>query len=74
MTKRTDLFDEMADRWRAPVVARELIEEFSGGLMRPKYLANLDSQKLGPPRIKLGRKVGYPTRSLIIWMRERSCV
>ena len=67
------IFDEMAERWKSPAVAREQITVFSGGMMEPKYLANLDSQGKGPEgRFYCGRKVCYPTRKLTEWLKSRS--
>lgn len=69
----TDVFQEMMDRWPSPVVARTQIERFTGGLLTAKYLANLDCQPgQGPARVVCGRKVGYPVRELVQWLRERS--
>jgi hypothetical protein len=59
--------------WPSHFVARQEIKNFSGGIMSQKYLANLDSQGLGPPgRIKVGRKVAYPVDALIEWLESRS--
>ncbi len=67
-----DIFDEMADQWLSAVVARVEVERFTGGLLSSKYLANLDSQGVGPVRIQCGRKVGYPVKDLVAWLRDRS--
>lgn len=70
-----DIFDKMADCWPSAIVARTEIKKFTGGMMSRKYLANLDSQNLGPARVKMGRKVGYPVNGangLVEWLRERS--
>jgi hypothetical protein len=67
-----DVFDQMAEKWPSAVVARTEIDRFSGGLMSCKYLANLDSQGVGPARVVVGRKVAYPVRELVAWLRERS--
>ena len=67
-----DIFQEMAERWPSAVVARVEVERFTGGLISAKYMANLDSLKLGCERITCGRKVAYPLASLITWMRDRS--
>lgn len=69
-----DVFDQMADSWGSEIVARTQIEKFTGGMISSKYMANLDSQGLGPEeRVKIGRKTGYPVASsLIPWLRERS--
>jgi hypothetical protein len=67
-----DIFQEMADKWPSAVVARTQINNFTGGMMSGKYLANLDSQGAGPERITCGRRVAYPIDSLVTWLRERS--
>ena len=70
---KADVFQEMADRWPSAVVARVEIGKFSGGLLSPKSMANLDSQGIGPvDRVTCGRKVGYKISSLIQWMRDRA--
>ena len=70
MTK--DIFQEMAERWPSAVVARTEVDRFTGGLMSSKYIANLDSQGAGPARLVCGRKVGYPVKDLVAWLRGRS--
>ena len=69
-----DIFQEMADKWPSAIVARTEIETFTGGLISSKYMANLDC--LGehcPPRLRIGmRKIAYPVRPLVAWLRKRS--
>lgn len=63
----------LAARWPSPFVAREKISEFTGGIITPKTLANLDSTGGGPKgRITVGRKVAYPTSELIAWLESRA--
>ena len=63
----------LADNWPSPYVAREEIDRFTGGLLTAKYCANLDSQGRGiRGRIRCGRKIGYPTRSVVEFMESRS--
>jgi len=67
------LFEEMADKWPSSIVARTEIEAFTGGAMKEKYCANLDSAGLGcPGRFRLGRKVVYPIAELVKWLEDRS--
>ena len=74
MAKHADL-SNLKKSWPSPFVARQEIKNFSGGIMSQKYLANLDSQGLGPPgRIKVGRKVAYPVDAVIKWLESRSTV
>ena len=68
-----DVFDEMADNWPSEIIARTEIKVFTGGLINPRYLANLDCRGEGPAgRIKSGRKTGYRKRAFVQWLRERS--
>lgn len=68
-----DIYDELAAAWSAPVVARREVGRFSGGVLNPRTLANLDSLGVGPPRLKLGEKmVAYPTKELVAWMRGKA--
>ena len=70
-----DVFQEMGERWPSAVVARTEIEKFSGGMLSRKYMANLDSLKLGCERITCGRKVAYPLggpNGLVSWLRKRA--
>lgn len=68
-----DLFSQMATRWPSPIVARREIRMFTGGAISPKHLANLDSQKNGPPeRIVIGGHVCYPVNSFVEWLRARA--
>ena len=63
----------LAARWPSPFIAREKVGEFTGGIIAPKTLANLDSTGEGPKgRITVGRKVAYPVAELIIWLESRS--
>lgn len=68
-----DVFDKLEQNWGCPVVARSQIARFSGGLLTPKTLANLDSLGKGPEgRLVVGRRVGYDVHTLVEWMRERA--
>jgi len=67
------IFQEMAEKWKSPIVARTEIEVFTGGAMKEKYCANLDAAGLGPAgRFRLGRKVVYPVAELIAWLEKRA--
>lgn len=63
----------LATKWPSAFVARSEVSRFSGGLISDRYLANLDSQGAGPPRVKVGRKVAYPVDGLISWLEKRGC-
>lgn len=62
----------LATKWPSTIVARRKVNEFSGGILSEKYLANLDSLGQGPPRVKIGRQVAYPVEGLISWLESRS--
>ncbi len=75
MNAAKDVFDVMADNWPSELIARTEIKVFTGGLISPRYIANLDSKGEGPSgRIKSGRKTGYQKRSFVQWLRERSFI
>ena len=70
-----DVFDEMADNWPSEIIARTEIKVFTGGLINPRYIANLDSKGIGPyGRFRSGRKTCYHKRSFVKWLRERSVI
>jgi len=69
----TDIFSKLVSNWPSAIVARSEVGKFSGGLLHPRTLANLDSQGLGPVgRIRIGRMIAYPVEELATWMRQRS--
>ncbi len=71
--RTSDIFDELVKRWPSPLVAREEVERFSGGILHPRTMSNLDSKMEGPKgRIRIGRKIAYSTDELARWMRERA--
>ena len=57
-----------------PIIARNKIDRYLGGLISRGYLENLDSQGKGPRRIRLGRRVGYLREDLISWLESRSLI
>jgi len=67
-----DIFQEMEDMWPSAILARTEVERFTGGMLSGKYLANLDSLGIGPARVVVGRRVGYPVHQFVSWMRKRS--
>ena len=72
---KTDIFDQMGSTWGSAIVARTEVKKFTGSMISGKYLANLDCQGLGPERIKIGRKTGYPLageNGLVNWLRARA--
>lgn len=73
---KTDLskhFQELSRKWPSTFVARERIYDFTGGLITPGRIANLDSQGEGPAnRFRVGRKVVYPVADLVEWLTQRA--
>ena len=66
-------FQSMVKAWdQGPYVARSQVDKFSGGILHPKTLANLDSQGEGPERVKYGRKIFYPVDKLAQWAQRRA--
>jgi hypothetical protein len=65
------VFEEMKNRWPSTVVRRQLIGQFTGGMIGARHLANMDSQGRGPAvRVKVGKNVGYPVDALIQWLEQ----
>ncbi len=71
-TQPTDIFDQLVMEWGCPLVARSEVRRFSGGLLNPRTLANLDVRGEIPGKIMVGNRVAYQTAQLAGWMRERS--
>ncbi|RJP90916.1 MAG: hypothetical protein C4518_08445 [Desulfobacteraceae bacterium] len=72
--RRLEFLKAMAEKWPSAIVARTEIEKFSGGMLKGPHLANLACPKagaVGPPSIKIGRKVGYEVSSLLSWMESQ---
>lgn len=69
------MFQSMAERWPSAWVSRTEIERFTGGIVKEKYLANLDSAGKGPAgRVRSGRKICYKTSEVVKWLESRSAV
>jgi len=67
-------FSRLAENWPAPFVVRDKVDVFSGNMINPRNIANLDALGQGPKgRIRVGgKKIAYPVDSLIKWLEERS--
>lgn len=66
-------FKTLADKWPSELVARREVERFTGGALRARTLANLDSLGQGPSvRLKIGRSVCYPVDVLVAWLEMRA--
>lgn len=66
-------FSGMAEKWPSTHVSRKEVGKFTGGLLNPRTLANLDSLGQGPKKkIRLGNKlIAYPVDVFINWLNER---
>lgn len=55
-----------------PVCSREAIERFTGGLIRRRHLANLDSAGKGPSgKVRLGKRmIGYERQAFLLWLAQ----
>jgi hypothetical protein len=62
---------KLAEVWPAPIVARSEVGRFTGGLLNPRSLANLDSRGEGCPKIIIGRRVCYDKFELINFLKRR---
>jgi len=60
----------LIDNWPGPIVPRRKFHEFSGGLFKPKTMANYDSLKKGPPRLINHKQAFYLTVDAAAWLVE----
>ena len=65
-----DSYDELLSIL-PPVIPRKDIERLLGGTISRGHLANLDCKGEGPPKIQIGRHVGYLRGPFITWLKER---
>lgn len=66
-------FQNLADKWPSAWVERNQLGKFSGGLIHPRTMRNCDSQGIGiPDRVRVGRKIAYPVKSVIEWLERRA--
>jgi hypothetical protein len=69
---RDEIIKLLTDSWEAPFVTRSETAHFSGGIIKPRHLANLDAQGAGPPvRLQFGGRVAYPKKVLAEWIADR---
>jgi hypothetical protein len=69
---RPDL-SKLIQKWPSAYVARSQVSRFTGGLISPGTLANLDCKGLGPDgRVRVGKKVAYEVHALVRWLEERA--
>jgi len=54
-----------------PLIPRHCIGDYLPGIISPGHLANLDSQRCGPKRLKIGSKVVYTREDLLAWLAAR---
>jgi len=55
-----------------PIISRDHVEKYLGGVISKKTLANLDSEGRGPKRMRIGRKIAYLTEDLLEWLSLRA--
>ncbi len=66
-------FSSLAEKWPSTFVSRSEVGRFTGGIVSPKTMANLDSQHIGPEcALRFGKKIAYPVDSLIAWLEKRA--
>lgn len=53
------------------IVLRKDIRKHTGGWLAPGTLSNLDARHEGPPKVRLGKYVGYPREELLKWLKNR---
>jgi hypothetical protein len=72
MKQQIDL-SALTEKWPSAYVARSEIGRFTGGMISPGTVANLDCQGRGPEgRITVGRRAVYPVEALVRWLEARA--
>jgi hypothetical protein len=73
MGKPNPDLSKLRDKWPSTFVSRDKVSDFSGGVLHPRTMANLDALGQGPKgRIRMnGKKIAYPVDELIAWMQSR---
>lgn len=66
------LSQKLIESWSSPIVSRTQVGTFSGGLLNPRTLANLDALGVGPGKITIGRRVAYDRDALARWIESRA--
>lgn len=61
----------LKNNWRGDIVVRKEVGDFTGGLISPGYIKNLDNMGKGPRRFRIGKKVAYRVDDLIEWIESR---
>ena len=70
--KQVDIIKKAGAAWPGEIIARKQIGIFTGGMLSPRTLANLDSMGIGPHGVvRIGNAVGYWKDSLIDWLIGR---
>jgi hypothetical protein len=71
MEVKIDL-DVLSESWPSPIVARNRLEVFSGGLITGASMAVFDSRGTGiENRITVNRKTCYQTKDVVAWLKSR---
>ena len=70
MERRNAILEQLG-RELPVLVSRKDVPKFLGGMISSCYLANLDCVGEGPPRVRLGRRVGYTREGLLAWLESR---
>ena len=66
---------KLIEKWPSAYVVRSEVAKFTGGMIQPGTLANLDSQGQGPEgKIRVARKVAYEVHAFVKWLERRNPV
>lgn len=63
---------KIKDTCKSPIIARDAVQELTGGLINPRTLSNHDSAGSGPDGMfYVGRRAVYPTDAFCDWLVGR---
>lgn len=71
MEKQVDL-GCLVKKWPSAIVSRREVGRFSGGILNPGTLANLDCEGTGPRRFMVKNRVAYFASDLVDWMEKQA--
>lgn len=65
---------EFLEKNLPPLFPRASIKELTNGIISYRTMTNLDFKKMGPPIVRVGRKVCYKREDFITWAVEYFCL
>jgi hypothetical protein len=70
----TTVFDELLKKWPSSIVSRSELERLTGGVLKGRYMANLEARgdERALPKFRVGKKVFYRLDDIISYLKRES--